>query len=68
MHSPCGEISGNEGSDDGVKLNAEEGAMLSNPASSCMVISHLSHSTEDLFPAHSITGLHDGRNSNYETC
>ena len=66
-HMPRDEGAGNEASDDEVKLNVEEGGMLVNPASSCEVISHLGRSTEDLFHVPSITDLHDGSTSNYET-
>ena len=50
MHRPHGEGAENEVSDDTVELNAKEGGMLANPASSCSVISHLSRSTVDLIP------------------
>ena len=50
MHRPHGEGAKNEVSDDTVELNAEEGGILANPASSCSVISRLSRSTVDLIP------------------
>ena len=66
-HKPRGERKDNKESDNDVKLNAEEGGMPSNPASSCEVTSHLSRSAENLFPVQAITDHHDGSTSHYET-
>ena len=66
-HKPHGEREDNKESDNDVKLNAEEGGMPANLASSCEVISHLSWSVENLFPVWAITDHHDVSTSHYET-